>query len=162
MYSDPLHPPCKEYFMKKFSLELYVGVFFIVGILCLTYLSVKLGKLDIMGSTGTTMYATFSNISGLKSGAEIQIAGVSIGRVKEITLEEYQAKVKLQIESDVKIQEDAIAAIKTKGLVGEKYIEITPGGSDINIASGGKIQETLPPFDLEKAISKVVFGKVSE
>ena len=72
------------------------------------------------------------------------------------------AKVKLQIESDVKIQEDAIAAIKTKGLVGEKYIEITPGGSDINIASGGKIQETLPPFDLEKAISKVVFGKVSE
>jgi len=148
--------------MKKFSLELYVGVFFIVGILCLTYLSVKLGKLDIMGGNGTTMYAVFSNISGLKSGAEIQIAGVSIGRVKEITLEEYQAKVKLQIESDVKIQEDAIAAIKTKGLVGEKYIEITPGGSDINIASGGKIQETLPPFDLEKAISKIIFGKVSE
>lgn len=148
--------------MKKFSLEFYVGVFIIVGVLCLAYLSVKLGKLDIMGSKDTVMFAVFSNISGLKPGAEVQIAGVNIGRVKGITLEEYQAKVKLQIVSDVKIQEDAIAAIKTKGLIGEKYIEITPGGSDTNIPGGGKILETLPPFDLEKAISKLVFGKVSD
>ncbi|MEI8172780.1 MAG: outer membrane lipid asymmetry maintenance protein MlaD [Deltaproteobacteria bacterium] len=148
--------------MKKFSLELYVGIFFIAGILCLGYLSIKLGKLDVVGTQGTTVYAVFSNIGGLKEGAEVQIAGVNIGRVKKITLEEYQAKVRLQIDSYVTLQDDAIAAIKTKGLVGEKFIEITPGGSDAIIASGGKIQETQPPFDLERAISKLVFGKVSD
>ncbi len=159
---DDRKSPEKEYVMKKFSLELYVGIFIIAGILCLTYLSVKLGKLDIMGSKGTVVFAVFSNTGGLKNGAEVQIAGVNVGRVKEITLEEYQAKVKLQIDSGVKLQEDAIASIKTKGLVGEKYIEITPGGADNFIQAGGKIQDTLPPFDLEKAISKLVFGKVSD
>lgn len=152
----------KESVMRKFSLELNVGIFFIVGILCLAYLSIKLGKLDIVGSQGTTIYAIFSNVGGLKEGAEVQIAGVNIGRVKAITLDEYQAKVKLQITTTVPIQDDAIASIKTKGLVGEKYIEITPGGSDEIIANGGKLQETLPPFDLEKAISKWVFGKASD
>jgi len=148
--------------MKKISLELYVGIFFIVGILCFTYLSVKLGKLDIMGDKGTMIYAVFSNTGGLKNGAEVQIAGVNVGRVKQIALQEYQAKVRLQIDPGIKIQEDAIASIKTKGLVGEKFIEITPGGSDTFIPAGGKIQDTVSPFDLEKAISKIVFGKVSE
>ena len=159
---DDRKSPEKEYVMKKFSLELYVGIFIIAGILCLTYLSVKLGKLDILGNKGTVVFAVFSNTGGLKNGAEVQIAGVNVGRVKEITLEEYQAKVKLQIDSGVKLQEDAIASIKTKGLVGEKYIEITPGGADNFIQAGGKIQDTLPPFDLEKAISRLVFGKVSD
>lgn len=148
--------------MRKFSLELNVGIFFIVGILCLAYLSIKLGKLDIVGSQGTTIYAIFSNVGGLKEGAEVQIAGVNIGRVKAITLDEYQAKVKLQISTTVPIQDDAIASIKTKGLVGEKFVEITPGGSDNIITNGGKLQETLPPFDIERAISKWVFGKTSE
>ncbi|MEN6318345.1 MAG: outer membrane lipid asymmetry maintenance protein MlaD [Syntrophaceae bacterium] len=148
--------------MKKFSLELNVGIFFIVGILCLSYLSIKLGKLDIAGTKDTIIYATFSNIGGLKEGAEVQIAGVNIGRVKAITLDEYQAKVKLQISTTVPIQDDAIASIKTKGLVGEKFIEITPGGSEEIIANGGKIQETQPPFDIERAVSKWVFGKPTE
>ncbi len=148
--------------MKKFSLEFYVGIFFIVGILCLAYLSIKLGKMDVIGSRGTVIYAVFTNIGGLKDGAEVQIAGVNIGRVKGITLEDYQAKVKIELLSAIPIQDDAIASIKTKGLVGEKFIEITPGGSDETIPNGGKLQDTQPPFDLENAISKLVFGKVSE
>ncbi|HBH86915.1 MAG TPA: outer membrane lipid asymmetry maintenance protein MlaD [Syntrophaceae bacterium] len=148
--------------MRKFSLELNVGIFFIVGILCLAYLSIKLGKLEIVGSKDTVIYATFSNIGGLKEGAEVQIAGVNIGRVKGITLDDYQAKVRLQISTAVPIQDDAIASIKTKGLVGEKFVEITPGGSDNVITNGGTLQETLPPFDIERAISKWVFGKASD
>ena len=148
--------------MKRFNLEFQVGIFFLVGIACLAYLSVRLGKLDIIQGKGTVLYAVFTNVGGLKDGAEVQIAGVNIGRVKGIVLDDYQAKVKLQITSNVQIQDDAIAAIKTKGLVGEKYIEITPGGSDIIIPAGGKLQETLSPFDLEKAISKFIFGKVSD
>jgi phospholipid/cholesterol/gamma-HCH transport system substrate-binding protein len=92
----------------------------------------------------------------------VQIAGVNIGRVKGIKLEDYQARVKLQIDAAVTIQDDAIAAIKTKGLIGEKFIEISPGGSDSVIANEGKIQETQSPFDLERAISKFLFGKVSD
>jgi phospholipid/cholesterol/gamma-HCH transport system substrate-binding protein len=148
--------------MRKFSLELNVGIFFIVGILCLAYLSIKLGKLEIVGSKDTVIYATFSNIGGLKEGAEVQIAGVNIGRVKGITLDDYQAKVRLQISTAVPIQDDAIASIKTKGLVGEKFVEITPGGSDNVITNGGTLQETLPPFAIERAISKWVFGKASD
>jgi phospholipid/cholesterol/gamma-HCH transport system substrate-binding protein len=146
--------------MRRFDLELSVGLFFIVGIACLAYLSIRLGKMDVIGNSGTTIYAEFSNAGGLKNGSVVEIAGVEVGRVKKITLDEYQAKVQLQIEKKVGIQEDAIASIKTKGLIGEKYIEITPGGSDKIIEAGGKIRDTQPPFDIEKAISKVIFGKV--
>ena len=146
--------------MRRFDLELSVGLFFIVGIACLAYLSIRLGKMEVIGNRGTTIYAEFSNAGGLKNGSVVEIAGVEVGRVKKITLDEYQAKVQLQIEKKVEIQEDAIASIKTKGLIGEKYIEITPGGSDKIIEAGGKIRDTQPPFDIEKAISKVIFGKV--
>jgi phospholipid/cholesterol/gamma-HCH transport system substrate-binding protein len=148
--------------MRRFDLELSVGLFFIVGIACLGYLSIRLGKMEVLGTRGSTIYAEFSNVGGLKNGSVVEIAGVEVGRVKNITLDEYQAKVQLQIESKVKIPEDAIASIKTKGLIGEKYIEITPGGSDSIIKSGGKIRDTQPPFDLEQAVSKLVFGIVSE
>jgi phospholipid/cholesterol/gamma-HCH transport system substrate-binding protein len=146
--------------MRRFDLELSVGLFFIVGIACLAYLSIRLGKMEVIGNSGTTIYAEFSNAGGLKNGAVVEIAGVEVGRVKKISLKDYQANVQLQIKSKVEIQEDAIASIKTNGLIGEKYIEITPGGSDKIIEAGGKIRDTQPPFDIEKAISKVIFGKV--
>jgi len=148
--------------MRRFNLELSVGLFFIIGILCLAYLSIRLGKMEVIGNRGTAIYAEFSNVGGLKDGAVVEIAGVEVGRVKDITLDldNYEAKVQLLIQPKVQIQEDAIASIKTRGLVGEKYIEISAGGSEKIVRSGGKIRDTQPPFDLEKAISKLVFGKV--
>jgi phospholipid/cholesterol/gamma-HCH transport system substrate-binding protein len=82
------------------------------------------------------------------------------GRIKSITLNDYQAEVVMNVRSEVKLQEDAIAAIKTKGLIGEKYIEITPGASEKIIPAGGKIRETLPPVDFEQLITQYVFGKI--
>ena len=120
------------------------------------------GEDQSFSGTPIDIYAEFSNTGGLKKGAGVEIAGVWIGRVEDIFLEDYQAKVRMQIESTIEIQEDAIASVKTKGIFGMKFIEITPGGSDKTIASGGKIRDTQPPFDLEKAISKFVFGKVPE
>ena len=120
------------------------------------------GKGKVFSSPPIEIYAEFSNVGSLKKGSGVEIAGVEIGRVEDIVLEDYQAKVKLQIESTVEIQEDAIASVKTKGLFGNKCIEITPGGSEKIIPCGGKIRDTQPPFDLEKAISKLVFGKVSK
>lgn len=137
-----------------------VGLFMIAGILCLGYLSIKLGKMEVFGSKGYELQATFSNSGGLKAGSGIIIAGVEVGRVKSVALEDYQAYVVMNLPSDVKIQEDAIASIRTKGLIGEKYVDITPGGSDKTIPPGGKIRETQPAVDLEELISKYVFGKI--
>ena len=146
--------------MKKFDLELSVGLFIIAGIICLGDPSITLGKMEVWRGKGYAVYALFSNSGGLKTGASIVIAGVDVGRVKSITLEDYQARVVLDIPENVKIQEDAIASIKTKGLIGEKYVEITPGGSEKIISSGGRIRETQPAVDLEELISNFVFGKI--
>jgi phospholipid/cholesterol/gamma-HCH transport system substrate-binding protein len=132
----------------------------IIGITCLTYLSIKLGRMEIIGDKGYKLYAEFSEIGGLKNGASVEIAGVEVGRVRNISLSDYQAKIELQINSGVKIQEDAIAAVKTKGLLGEKYIRISPGGDEKIIPPEGKIRETQPPLDLEKAIGNFIFGKI--
>ena len=143
--------------MKKFDLELAVGLFFIFGICCLTYLSIKLGRMEVIGGRGTLIYAAFSNVGGLKKGAPVEIAGVEIGRVKDIVLYDYRAKVGLLVNPDIQIQEDAIGTVKTKGLVGEKFVEITPGASDKVIASQGMIRETQPAFDMGNAISRFIF-----
>ena len=146
--------------MKRFDLELMVGLFIIAGIICLGYLSIKLGKMEVVGGKGYEIYAIFSNIGGLRTGSSIAIAGVDVGRVKSITLDNYQAHVVLDLPWSVKIQEDAIALVKTKGLIGERYIEITPGGSEKIIQPGGRIRETQPAVDLEGLISKFAFGKI--
>ncbi len=146
--------------MKKFDLELTVGLFIIAGIICLGYLSIKLGKMEIVGERGYEIYGVFSNVGGLKNGSSIEIAGVKVGRVKSITLYNYQARVVLNLPKNVKLQEDAIVSIKTKGLIGEQYIEITPGGSEKIINPGGQIRETQSAVDLEELISKFVFGKI--
>jgi len=146
--------------MKKFDLELGVGLFLILGIICLGYLSIRLGKMDIIGRDAYEIEAVFSNSGGLNSGSSVVIAGVEVGRVKRIVLDNYQAKIVLSLPKEVKIQEDAIASIKTKGLIGEKYIEITPGGAEEFIGPGERIRDTQPAVDLEQLISNYVFGKL--
>jgi phospholipid/cholesterol/gamma-HCH transport system substrate-binding protein len=146
--------------MRKLDLELAVGLFVLAGILCLGYLSIKLAKMEVLGGDGYEIYAIFSNTGGLKEGASVVIAGVEVGRVKAITIEDYEAKVALTLEEGLEIQEDAIASVKTKGLIGEKYIQISPGGAEEIIPPGGTIQETEPAVDIEQLISNYVFGKI--
>ncbi len=146
--------------MRKFDVELAVGFFLLIGVICLGYLSFKLGKMEVVGTKGYDISAVFSNSGGIKVGSGIVIAGVDVGRVRHITLDHYQARVVMHFPTAVKIQEDSIASIKTKGLIGEKYIEITPGGSDKTIPAGGKIRDTQPAVDLEDLLSKYVFGKI--
>jgi len=146
--------------MRKFDLELGVGLFMIVGILALGYLSVRLAKMEVIGERGYDLEAVFSNSGGLKTGASVVIAGVEVGRVKSIKLDDYQALISIHLPSSIKIQDDSIATIKTKGLIGEKYVEITPGGSDVILKPGQKIRDTQPPIDLEQLISSYVFGKL--
>jgi phospholipid/cholesterol/gamma-HCH transport system substrate-binding protein len=141
-------------------MELGVGLFMVAGVVALAYLSVNLGRVDILGQRGYVVYAEFPSVGGLKSGASVEIAGVSVGRVQSIGLKDYQARVALRIDPDVKLQTDAIVSIKTKGLIGEKFVLISPGGSDKIVPAGGRLTEVEAPVDIEELISKYVFGKV--
>ena len=146
--------------MRRSSLDLAVGVFVVLGILALGWMSVKLGRLDILGQKGYAVTADFPSTGGLKVGAAVEIAGVDVGRVEAITLADYQARVRMVIHSGVRIQEDSIASIKTKGLIGEKYVRINPGGSDKIVQANGRLTEVEPPVDIEELLSKYIFGKV--
>jgi phospholipid/cholesterol/gamma-HCH transport system substrate-binding protein len=146
--------------MKRFDLELGVGLFMILGILCLGYLSVKLGKMEVLGEKGYELNAVFSNTGGLKVGAQVVIAGVEVGRVKRIVLDNYEARVSINLPVQVKVQTDAIASIKTKGLIGDKYVEITPGASKKHLTPGQRIRDTESAVDFEQLISNYVFGKL--
>jgi len=100
-------------------------------------------------------------VGGLKNGAAVEIAGVGIGRIESIGLgADYQARVVLRVRDGVQLQEDSIASVKTKGLIGEKYLRISPGGSEKIIKPGGRIREVEPPVDFEELLSKYIFGKV--
>ncbi|MGE5239961.1 MAG: outer membrane lipid asymmetry maintenance protein MlaD [Chloroflexota bacterium] len=146
--------------MRKFDLELAVGFFLLIGLLCLAYISVKLGRLEMMGGGYYSLFADFDRAGGVKEGSMVEIAGVPIGRVKRISLDNYQAKVEIVISRSVAVQEDAIASIRTKGLIGEKFVQITPGGSDKILPDGGRIRETESAIDVEELISKYAFGKI--
>ncbi len=146
--------------MKKFDLELIVGIFVLAGILCLGYMSVKLAKMEVFGDNGYELYAIFADAGGLKKGSSVLIAGMEVGRVKSITMKDYEAKITITLPHSLEIQEDAIASIKTRGLIGEKYLAITPGGSDIILNAGERIRETMPAVDIEELISNYVFGKI--
>lgn len=145
---------------RKFNTEIVAGLFLLLGIAALAYLSIKLGRLEFFGNTGYTVNATFDNAGGIKAGSVVEIAGVEIGRVEELYLEDYQAKILMRIQQEIKLQEDCIASIKTKGLIGEKFISLTPGGSDEIIGPGGTIRETESFVGIFELISKYAFGKI--
>ena len=147
--------------MKKFDLEITVGFFLLLGILSLAYISINLGKLEIVGRNAYIVYAEFEKAGGIKPKAVVEIAGVEVGTVKSVRItKDYRAKVTIEIDKNIKLQEDVIASIKTKGLIGEQYVQISPGASDKMIQNGGKIRETESAIDIEELISKYVFGKV--
>lgn len=146
--------------MKRFNLEITVGLFVVLGLLALAYLSVKLGQIQLGGGNTYTLTAVFPTVAGLQAGATVEVAGVQIGRVEKISLEDFEAVVTLRLESRVQLQDDAIASIRTRGLIGEKYVRITPGGSDHLIADGGRIHEVEAPFDFEDLLSQFIQGKI--
>lgn len=145
--------------MKKINIETGVGIFLIVGLLCFGYLSVKLGDVSVFGTRQYPVKARFANVSGLKEGATVEVAGVTIGKVSRIHLDDYAAMVELLINPDVKLQEDAIASIRTQGIIGDKYIKIKAGASEVYIGRDEEILETESAIELEELVSKYIFEK---
>jgi phospholipid/cholesterol/gamma-HCH transport system substrate-binding protein len=138
-----------------------VGVFMVAGFLCFAYLSIRLGGLDVFGSDTYRVEARFGSVSGLKPGAVVEVAGVKVGEVADIELAAggYEAQVALDIRTGVTIQEDSIASVRTAGIIGDRFVNITPGGSDELIGPGGAIRETEPAINLEELVSKYIFGQ---
>ncbi|MCZ6580542.1 MAG: outer membrane lipid asymmetry maintenance protein MlaD [Nitrospirae bacterium] len=146
--------------MQRGRLELAVGVFVVLGILSMGYLALKLGKLELVGGGYYDIHAEFSSASGLKPGAPVEIAGVQVGRVKTIGLNDSQASVTLALKSGIEIYSDAIASIKSRGIIGEKFMELSPGGSGDLLRTGDTILDTEAGIDLEQVISQFIHGNV--
>lgn len=147
--------------MEKTKLELVVGSFVLVGLICLGYLSIKLGKLEVIGGDLYEVDAQFDSASGLKPGATVEIAGVEVGRVRSINLKEDRAFVKLAVNNGTKLYTDTIASIKTRGIIGEKFLALSPGGGGDPLKPGDTIRDTESGLDLEELVSQYVHGKVN-
>ena len=148
--------------MKKASMELAVGIFVLCGLLAVAYLAVNLGKLKFMDENRYPVKALFQNVSGLKTGARVEISGVVVGEVVKITLDRKKmaAMVNMKIENGIKLSDDSIASIRTTGLIGDKFIKLSPGGSDDFLKADGMITDTESAMDIEELIGKYVFGGV--
>jgi phospholipid/cholesterol/gamma-HCH transport system substrate-binding protein len=149
--------------MNMIKLELMVGSFMLIGILCLGYVSIKLGKMEIVGGDFYTVSAGFDSVSGLKPGARVEVAGVEVGKVDRIALDKKsgdRALAYLKINSGVQITDDVIASVRTSGIIGDKFIKLRPGGSDKMLKNNGVIRETESAIDIEELVSKFIHGKV--
>ena len=145
--------------MKKLNVEIVVGLFMITGFLAFGYLSLQMGDFSIFDlEKNYSVVAEFDNVSGLKVGAAIEIAGVSVGKVSGVGLgEQGLAKVTMLIKREIKISMDAIASIRTQGLIGDKYIKIIQGADTEMLADGGEIFDTESSIDFEELVSKYIF-----
>ncbi len=149
--------------MNMVKLEMTVGLFMLSGILCLGYLSIKLGKLEIIGGDYYAITARFDSVSGLKPGARVEVAGVDVGTVDKIELDAStgdRALARLKIRTGVKLTDDVIASIRTSGIIGDKFVKLRPGGSERMLKHNDKIRETESAIDIEELVSKFIHGKV--
>jgi phospholipid/cholesterol/gamma-HCH transport system substrate-binding protein len=147
--------------MNRPNIELYVGIFMIIGLLSVGYLITTLGEFSLIPKNRYSVHGFFASAAGLKPGAGVEIAGVQIGEVSTITLDKERlvAKVVLTLDNNMELSEDSIASVKTSGIIGEKYIDILPGGSDVMLEEGDEIDNTESSLDIESLVRKVIFDK---
>jgi phospholipid/cholesterol/gamma-HCH transport system substrate-binding protein len=150
--------------MKKYSLETIVGIFIVVGLLGIGYMTINFGKIRMFGGDYYILYARFSSVSGLRVDSPVEIGGIEVGRVEQLNVDQdkQMSVVKLRIGKGIKVYEDAVASIKTSGLIGDKLIKIDPGGGGDIMKPGGTITETNSAIDIEELIGKYAFGDLKK
>ena len=146
--------------MKRFDIEYAVGLFMIAGLLSIFWLVTELGGVAAVGNENYTLRARFVSASGLKPGADVELAGVVVGQVTRVSYiaDDYEAEVELAITKDAILQDDAIASIRSTGIIGGKFLKITPGGSDIILVENDEIRETESSVNFEELLSKYIFS----
>ena len=150
--------------MKKYSIETAVGIFIVIGLICVGYMNVKLGKVSLLGEETYPLNARFASVSGLRAGSSIEIYGIQVGSVASLGIdsERQMGVVGMKINKGVKIYDDATATVKSAGLIGDKYVKIDPGGAGEVLKSQGIITQTSVPADIEDLIGKYAFGDVKK
>ena len=150
--------------MKRYPMETTVGIFLVFGLLCVGYMTVKLGHFSLFGDDAYSLFARFTSVTGLRVGSLVYISGIEVGRLENLTMDQERQKavVEMRIRKDIKIFDDAIASIKTEGLIGDMHITIDPGGAGTLLKPGGTITETQPAVDIVDLISKYAFGDVKK
>jgi phospholipid/cholesterol/gamma-HCH transport system substrate-binding protein len=150
--------------MKKYAIETAVGIFLVFGLLCVGYMTVTLGHVSFMGDNSYSLFARFTSVTGLRVGSIVYISGIEVGQVKQLTIDQKNQKgvVELRIHNGINIYDNAIASIKTEGLIGDMDVIIDPGGGGALLKPGGIITETQPPLDIADLISKYIFGEVKK
>jgi phospholipid/cholesterol/gamma-HCH transport system substrate-binding protein len=150
--------------MQKYKIETAVGVFLIFGLPCIGYMTVKLGHVSLLGDDSYPLFARFTSVTGLRPGSLVYLSGIEVGRVERLSMdqENQRAVVEMRIKKDIKIYDDAIAAIKTEGLIGDMHLSIDPGGAGGCLNPGETITETQPPLDIAELVSKYSLGDVKK
>ncbi len=145
--------------MKRLNIEFAVGMFLIAGLAAFFYLAVNLGDLSLWEDDNYSVSARFVNSSGLKEGGFVELAGVRVGKISSIELDadSYESVVWLSIDKTVELQEDTIASVRTAGIIGDKFIKLTPGGAEDYLVDGDEIIETESSLDIEELVSKYIF-----
>jgi phospholipid/cholesterol/gamma-HCH transport system substrate-binding protein len=148
--------------MKKNTLEMVVGLFMIIGFAAFVYLALQLGEVSFLTRSKTyILEAEFDNVAGVKKGASVQVAGVNVGEVVSIELGEMDvALLSLQISNKLKVPVDSMASVKSQGIIGDKYIQLSLGGDEGIFKPGETIVDTESSIDIESLISKFAFGSV--
>jgi phospholipid/cholesterol/gamma-HCH transport system substrate-binding protein len=150
--------------MQRYSKESVVGIFVLIGLACIGYMTVKLGDIGLFEDDTYTLMARFSKVTGLKAGSTVNMLGLEIGRVGKMHMDQdkQMAVVELRIQKGVRVYEDAIASIKTEGLIGDRYVSIDAGGGGAELKPGDTITETEAPTDIMDMVSKYAFGDVKK
>jgi len=150
--------------MKKYTMETTVGIFLVFGLLAIGYMTVKLGHVSLFGDNAYSLFARFTTVSGLRTGSPVNMLGIEVGRVGRLTMDQKDQKavVEIRIQKDIRVYADAIASIKTEGLIGDMFLSIDPGGSGKLLGPGETITETQGAVDIADLIAKYAFGEIKK
>ena len=148
--------------MKKYTQETVVGIFVVIGLFAIAYMTVKLGNVGFIGEQSYSLYAKYTSVSGLRVGSPVNMLGLEIGRAEAFKMDQENqvAVVELKINNGIEVYDDAIASIKTEGLIGDKFVSIDAGGGGDLLANGDIIADTESPTDIMDLVSKYAFGDV--
>jgi phospholipid/cholesterol/gamma-HCH transport system substrate-binding protein len=147
--------------MKNNYVNFLVGLFVLFGIGALVFMSITIGGASISNSGHYTLVAKFENSSGLKEGAFVEMSGVRVGLIQSINYDPkaYESVVRVSLDNTITVPDDSIASIRTSGIIGDRFVKISTGGSEINMADGEEFIETESSISIEELISKYMFSQ---
>jgi phospholipid/cholesterol/gamma-HCH transport system substrate-binding protein len=150
--------------MNSHKIQITVGIFVFVGLAALSVLAIAMGAGRLSAPDSHVLVARFTNVNGLKAGSPVRIGGVTVGEVKKLALkvDDMSAMVTFKVESQIKLGDDTVAAIRSSGLLGDKFIALKPGASTTLLKDGAVIVDTESTIDLEDLIARFAFGSVDK